>query len=289
METVKSESLIRLLDDPDQMVYDAVSREIELLGSDMLPGLESAARDAMTPDVHERIERIIRVVRFNQLKQDISAWIRHPQPRLIDGAWLMARFQFPELNHDDFIKQLKPIRDEIWLEISDSLTALEKIRVINLLLFKNDRIALNEDHPTSPGNNYINLLLESGKGNEVSISLLYAIIGQELGIPLFFTDMPDYPVLAYVDTPYAPESVMSPSQFEVLFYVNPSEKGTVHSRFDLTNYVVNLSLPLLPRFFSPGRNLEFIKLCFNQLAVDYELAGSKIRSAQVLDLVNLWK
>jgi len=289
MESLKGESLIKLLDDPDQMVYEAVMQKIQQIGTELLPDLELAAKQAMSPILFERIEMVIKALRFDQLKQDLSSWINSSSPRLIEGAWLAARFQFTELGLDQFIAIIKPLRDEIWLEISESLTALEKIRVMNTLYFKEDRITLNEAHPDSPGNNFINRVIETGKANEHSISLLYAIIGQELGIPLFVADMPGYPILAYMDMPLVENESNHPELYDVLFYVNATDYGSVHSRNDLTNYLIKQSLPLERIFYQPRSNPEFIRLCLNKMALDYDLSGSQKRSLQVLELIKLWK
>jgi regulator of sirC expression with transglutaminase-like and TPR domain len=289
MESLKGESLIKLLDDPDQMVFEAVTQRIKQLGAEILPDLESAAKKAMTPILHDRIEQIIKMLHFDQLKSDLGSWILSPYPKLLDGAWMMSRYQFPDLTRDQFIKLIKPLKDEIWLEISENLTGLEKIRIMNAFFFGRNRVTLNEVHPDSPGNNYINRVMETHLANEHSISLLYALIGQELGMPIFAADMPGYPILTYIDMPMVPGEIIRPELFDVLFYVNPADNGSVHSRMDITNYLIRQSLPLEQIFYLPGTNPDFIRICLKKLALDYELAGSEKRSSQVLELISLWK
>lgn len=285
----KGESLIKLLDDPDPMVFEAVSRKIQQLGRELLPDLESAAREAMSPLLHERIEQIIKILQYNQLKTDLSEWIDSSSPRLLDGAWLLSRYQFPDISKEQFSLLIKPLRDEIWLEISDVLTALEKIRIMNTLLYGKNRVHLNESHPDSPGNNFINRVIETGKANEHSLNLLYALLGQELDMPVFAVEMPDHPILSYVDMQMFPEESIDPGLFDVLFYINPTDNGSVHSRNDLTHFLISQSLPLEPIFYKPRTNPDFIRICLKKLASDYQLSGSELRSSQVQDLLSLWK
>ncbi len=288
MESQKGEALIKLLDDPDQTVFEAVSHKIEQIGTEMLPDLESAAMEAMSPVLHERIERIIKVLQFNQLKSEFSEWLRSDNPKLIDGAWLMCRYQFPDLTRQQFTSLIKPIREEIWLEFSEILTALEKIRIMNTFLFGKSKFILNQAHPESPGNNFINRVIDTGRANEHSMNLLYAIIGQELSMPLFVADMPDFPILAYLNLPFNMEEQIHPDLFDILFFINPADTGTVHSRRDVTNYLIRQSLPLKAEFYKPRSNPDFIRICLDKLALDYELTGSKKRSLQVRDLISLW-
>lgn len=289
MEPMKGESLIKLLDDPDELVFEAVSQKIRQMGPELLPDLESAAREAMSPLLHERIDHIVKALQFDLLKSDLSDWIKSPVPGLKDGAWLVTRFQFPDLTREQFALLIKPLRDEIWLEISEILTALEKVSVMNTLLFSKNRVSLNDSHPDSPGNNFINRVLEMGKANEHSLNLIYALIGQELGMPIFVVEMPDYPVLSYVDMPMFPERMMDPELFDILFYINPTDNGAVHSRNDITNYLIAHSLPRDPNYYKPRSNPDFIRICLSRLASDYKFAGSEIRWSKVHELLALWK
>lgn len=289
MEHPKGESLIKLLDDPDQVVFEAVSHKMQQMGAELLPDLETAAMEAMSPVLHERIEMIIKILQYDQLKSEFIDWINSPCPELMVGAWLLSRYQFPDLSKEQFVGLIKPLRDEIWLEVSDSLTALEKIRIMNTLIYGKNKVVLNESHPDSPGNNFINRVIETGKANEHSLNLLYAIIGQDLGIPVFVADMPGYPILTYVDMPMTAGENIDPGLFDVLFYINPVEKGTMHSRKDISDYLLRQSLPLEQTFYHPRTNPFFIMICLKKLALDYDLAGSEKRSLQVLDLIALWK
>jgi len=289
MNSPTPDSLIKLLDDPDPLIYLAVTEKIKQMGPVLLPQLEAAAKVAMSPVLHERIEQIIKSLQFDLLKSDLTDWINSPFPQLIEGAWLMTRYQFPDLEKDQFNALIKPIRDKIWLEFSDKLTGIEKIKVMNTLLYAGNRINLNEGHPDSPGNNFINRVLDTGRANEHSMNLLYAIVAQDLGLPVFVVEMPGYPILAYIDMPILIEGNIDPGLFDVLFYINPTDKGSMHSRKDLTNFLIRLSLPIAPNYYKPRTNTDFIQICLARLASDYLRSGSEVKSSQVEDLLDLWK
>ncbi|MDD4646350.1 MAG: transglutaminase family protein [Bacteroidales bacterium] len=230
MESQTGASLIKLLDDHDELVYEAVSQKIQELGPVLIPDLEFAAKETFSPILHERVEEIIGKLQMIQLKADFADWINSTDPGLFDGAWLIARTHYPDLIKEDLWKQIKPLRDEIWLEISEDLTGLEKIRIMNTLFFGHGQIKLNEEYPDGPGNNYLNWVIKYGKANEHSLSLLYAVIAQDLGMPVYAVGMPDYPILSYVDVPPVFEGPVDPELLEVLFYINTPDQGEYHSR-----------------------------------------------------------
>jgi regulator of sirC expression with transglutaminase-like and TPR domain len=289
MEYNKGESLIKLLDDPDPLVFEAVRQEILQVGPELLPDLETAAIQAMSPLLHTRIEKCIKILQFYQLKSDLGDWIVGRSPRLLDGAWLLSRYHFPDLTKEQFWQLLKPLRDEIWLELSDTLTGLEKIGVFNTLFFKQGGVHLNNDFPDAPINNFIYRVIETKKANEQSLSLLYSILCQEVDMPVYFVEMPDYPILSYLDMPVVPDEIVDPGLFDVLFYINPTDNGTLHSRNDITNFLLRQSLPLEPIFYEPRANPDFIHICLKRLAADYKLAENDLHTSRLQELLSLWK
>lgn len=289
MERGPEDSLIRLLDDPDEQVYQSVSKKIREIGPSMLPHLDALLKHAGNRVSHERIEELIRAIQFNELKKEVAYWVGDPKQDLMTGTWLLNRYQFPDLMIDDLRAAIKPIRDEIWLEINEKLTALEKVRIINTFLFEKLRIRINEEHPESPGNNFIKRIVDTGKGNEISITLFYGLVCQELDLPVFVTQMPDYPILAYLSLHDQPVTGLNPALYDALFYINPSNLGTVHSQKDITDYLMRKSIPIEPVFYMPSRNSIFIRICLERLAVDYELAGSSRRFDEIQTLLGIWK
>jgi hypothetical protein len=275
-------SLIRLLDDPDERVYQAVIKKILEVGPAILPDLEAALLGAASTLIHERYQQVIKKLRTEQIAIEMREWDQMPNAYLPTGAWLITRFQFPDTSFDDFYKMLKPLRDEIWLELNDQLTALEKTRVINHILFTKHQFHLNEKQPESPGNNFLNRLIETGNGNEHSLTLLYATLAQELRLPLFTVDLPEYPILAYLDIPVLPDVKIVPGGFDILFYVNPVSGGTVHGRRDIAEYLKKKSFPDLPGFYVPSGNQVLIARCFEKLGRDYLVFGNQVRA----DMVN---
>lgn len=275
------ESLIRLLDDPDETVYQAVINKILELGPSILPALEKAVMGASSSAIHERYQQVIKELRTEQLAIDLRDWGKNANPYLPMGAWFITRFQFPDIGFNDFHKMLKPLRDEIWLELNERLTALEKIRVINHILFTKHEFRLNDKQPESPGNNFLNRIMETRRGNEHSLTLLYATIGQELRLPLLAVDLPEYPILAYLDIPVLPDVNISPAGFDILLYVNPASSGTVHGRRDIGEYLKKKSFPDKPGFYRPSGNQILVTRCFEKLGQDYLVFGNQVRSDMI--------
>ena len=98
------EALISLLEDPDNLVFDNVSNRLIELGEKVVPPLEKRWEITLKPDLQERIEDVIRKIQFNTLKIGMDSWKSGGGTDLLFGAYLVARFQYPELQYD-FLSQ----------------------------------------------------------------------------------------------------------------------------------------------------------------------------------------
>jgi hypothetical protein len=144
------EALISLLEDPDHQVFDTVSDRLIELGEAVVSPLEKRWEITLKPDLQVRIENVIKTIQFNALKQGMDAWKRGGGSDLLFGAYLVARVQYPDLEFDFLNKKIEKIKKDIWLELNNELTALEKVRVINYFLFEIHGFAKSTKRATLP-------------------------------------------------------------------------------------------------------------------------------------------
>ncbi|KAB2866310.1 MAG: hypothetical protein F9K37_14325, partial [Bacteroidales bacterium] len=103
-------SLIALLDDPDSEIFKVVSEKIVTQGIGVVPQLENAWEKAHNEIVQDRIENLIQTIQFNSTFDSISLWINSETQDLLEGAFLIARFQYPELTLSSIEKEIEKIR-----------------------------------------------------------------------------------------------------------------------------------------------------------------------------------
>ncbi len=91
-------------------------------------------------------------------------------------------------------------------------------------MFDIHRYSGNKTNIDAPQNLFINNLLETKKGNHLSIGILYIILGQKLNIPVYGVNLPQHFILAYAGE-ISEERVKTADENGVLFYINPFNKG----------------------------------------------------------------
>ena len=61
-------------------------------------------------------------------------------------------------------EQIETIRKDVWIEINSNLTALEKVKILNYILFDLHKLTRNNTDFLFPQNSYINQALKTRKG-----------------------------------------------------------------------------------------------------------------------------
>jgi hypothetical protein len=227
MKETKLDSLINLLDDPDDSVFQLVQEELLKEDLAMVDYLERVWETSMDELVQKRIENIIQKIQLNDTKEKIKNWANQKSIDLFEGFFLIARHQYPEVKLKPIQDHLEKIRKEIWLEFRNSLTSLEKISIMNHIFFKHYKFSVGKDQHDSPQHCYINRILETRKGNPISISILYTLIARSLNLPVHYIDFPENPLLGYFDKDIARIAHGDEIENPVLFYINPAHKGAV--------------------------------------------------------------
>jgi regulator of sirC expression with transglutaminase-like and TPR domain len=261
-------ALMRLIDEPDSAVYLEISSRIHSFGSSIIPFLENEWEQTTDPFVQDRIESLIHQIQLQSIQQDLEGWLRDGGRSLLQAALIMARYQYPQLNEADVEAEISQIRKDIWLELNDNLTALEQIKVFNHVFYDIHGFSGNTRDYHDPVNSYLNRVLETRKGNPLSLGIVYMIIAQSLDLPVFGVNLPEHFVLAYTGTEFNAEELSDPTT-SVLFYINAFSRGTVFNQQEVDNFLQHLGHEPNPLFFKPCRNEDIILRMLNNLINAY--------------------
>jgi len=227
MKVKKLNALIMLLDDPDNSVFNVVLDELLKEDVSVVENLEHIWETSIDELVQSRLEIIIQKIQLKDTKERIKNWADHETMDLFEGFFLISRHQYPEIKFKSIQLQFERIRKDIWLEFRSSLTALEKIVILNHIFYDHYKFKVDFFNPDSPQNCYINRILESKKGNPVSIAILYTLIGRLLNLPVHYIDFQKNPLVGYFDKEVAQMVHGEDIGHSLLFYINPSNNGAI--------------------------------------------------------------
>jgi len=275
LEDNELKALVSLLDDEDTQIVSHVEEKIRSLGTSIIPFLEQEWESNFNPQVQRRIEELIHTLQYELLKERIRDWYQTEDQDLLTGMWLVATYQYPDLELVKLRQDLEQIYYDTWLEFKPDLYPFDQVKVINSVLFNKLKFGANTKNFHSPGNSMINVVLETHKGNPITLCVIFMMVAQKLKLPVYGVNLPNLFVLTYKDEKHD------------AFYINAFNKGLIFSRQDIENYINELHLAPQTSFFEPCSNLEIIRRTFRNLIMSFDKMGEHAKAEEVKELLLL--
>ena len=255
MNDAEIKALVSLLDDEDTKIVSQIEEKILSLGTPIIPFLEHEWENNFNPLVQRRIEELT------------------PDHDLITGMWLVSTYQYPDIELLKLKQELEQIYYETWLEFKPDLYPFDQVKIINSVFFNKLKFGANTKNFHSPGNSMLNVVLDTRKGNPLTLCVLYMLVAQKLKLPVYGVNLPNLFVLTYKDG------------VNTQFYINAFNKGLIFSRQDIENYINELHLPPQTSFYEPCSNLDIIRRVFRNLIMSFDKMGEHAKAEEVKELL----
>jgi regulator of sirC expression with transglutaminase-like and TPR domain len=281
----KIEALIHLLDDTDSEVINAVTDNLLQQGIEIIPHLEKVWESTLNEKLQERLENVIQDIQFETTKRNLKDWSDRGCEYILEGAGFLAQFQFPEIKIAALDSQIEKIKADIWLEMNNNLTPLEKIKILNYVIFDLHKYTRNSGNFYSPQNSFINQVLETKKGNPISLAIIYMSVAYKLELPVYGVNLPKIFILAYKDDSKPENSIHEDN--DILFYVNPYNKGAILGRREIDYFIDQQNLKYDKSYYTICHNKQIVIRLINNLILAYEKLGfhGKIKKLRELSAV----
>lgn len=267
-------ALVSLLDDTDKEVKEHVRDRIISLGNQIIPFLEQTWENSFNPDIQKEIEDLVHELQFSLLKERLHEWKQSSEQDLLTGLWIINTYQYPDLDFDQLNATMHQIYFEVWTSFKNEAPPHEKIRTINSVLFNDLKFAANTKNFHSPGNSMLSNVLDSKRGNPISLCAVYLLVARKLGLPIYGVNLPNLFVLTYKSD-------------NLTVYINAFNKGLIFSRQDIHNYLEHLKLEPKDEFFEPCENEIIIKRTLRNLIYAFDKIGELDKKDEVQELFDI--
>jgi regulator of sirC expression with transglutaminase-like and TPR domain len=288
MDREKIKALITLLDDPNDEIFASVEGALLKEPVEIVPELEKAWESSYDDLFQSRVENIIHSIQLNDIHSEMKKWLQSPTKDLLYGAYLVCKYQYPSVSLIHLKEQLSELRKDIWLEMNEHLTSLEKVRIVNHVMFDVHKFTRNTSKYLAPENNYISEVLESHKGNPLSVSVIYSILCRELGMPVYGVNLPKNFILAFIDESAVGDNEKVHDKAAVLFYINPINKGAVLGRKEIEYFIKQQKLQPQEEYFLPCDNVTIIKRMLNNISFGYDSKGEDEKKNEIQKILALF-
>ncbi|WP_159038456.1 transglutaminase family protein [Brumimicrobium mesophilum] len=263
------------MDDPDQMVVDHAMGKLIEYGDGIIPNLENLEDDCLIHPIQlENIAIVLDALRFHRIRNDLTDWLNSDDKCLMKAVYIICSYQYPELNIDAFTSKFQELKHFCWMEINSRQTSFEKVDALNKVFFDTfDFVKVNE-LPHSPFELFVNSVMESKEGTDLSLGLIYSIVAQSLDIPIYgVTTMNNRApfILAYMDKDnLLPILDWGIDNNGVLFYISVGNKGLVIDPKQMKEAYLSEGLPQNRAQFEPSPNSVIIKKYLKDIKRSYE-------------------
>jgi regulator of sirC expression with transglutaminase-like and TPR domain len=284
-ESKEITALFHLIDDPDEEVFDAVSKKIVDYGKPIIPNLEHLWETTPSEETQVRIELLIHRLHFHDLAEDFHQWSVSGHHDLMLGTLLVCKFIYPELSTTPVLQEIEKVRRNIWLELNNYLTPLEQINIVTSILYSYYGLKGSETNYKDPNEFLLHKVLEAKHGNQISNGILYLILCELLDIPVKAIGVPKQFVIAYFKSGYSEENLPNPLG-KIEFFIDPTS-GQAFTHKDVENYFKRITVPSTAAYFKPLSNKRMIQQLLEELSKCFDDEKNRYKQTELHQLARL--
>ena len=275
-------ALLNLIEDPDDEVYQTITKRFIGFGQDVIPVLNEFQEMTDDPLQVAKINSIISQIAISCLENAITEWLKSEDQSVLEASLFISAYLNPEYDRDRLFFEVEKIRKTIWLELNDYLTPLEEINILNKIIFGHYNFkGMELDHGSISHFNPF-FLLTNKVSNTFPLASLYLVVAEMLGLTISSADIPKQNLLCYVEEG---SSIISVEGSDILFYIDPLN-GQVYTHLDVQNYVKKMNLAHPPVTYTPSNAKNFIQRWLREIAKAEQSKGEVERQKALLLLIS---
>jgi regulator of sirC expression with transglutaminase-like and TPR domain len=266
------DALISLLDDSDWEVKQHVREKLIDLGAAVIPVLEQKWEESFNPQLQKELEDLVHDLQFDQVKRRLQKWNASTDQDLLEGLWIINTYQYPELELETLQAAVHQLYIEVWTAFSPDLLALDQVKILNHVLFKQLHFSGNTKNFHSPSNSMLSMVLETKKCNPITLCCIYLLVAKKLGLPIHGVNLPNLFVLTYLHP-------------ETPFYINAFNKGVIFTRNDIESYLEHLKIAPKEAYFGPCTSKDILLRSLKNLISAFEQLGERTKVEELQELL----
>lgn len=203
---------------------------------------------------------------------EFRAFIRSFNYELESGTLLLARTVNPQLDVAACRRTFDEIAERCRELIPEPATAREKCRVINRVLFHEWGFRGNQENYTDPLNSLIDQVISRRKGIPISLSILYLVVAERIGLELEPVGFPGHFLVGCF-------------QDDTVFFIDPFDHGAFRDVAELFELLRNNNMePQLSDLAATPVREVLCRSCRN-LVNHYHSAGDAAKARLFAEFV----
>jgi regulator of sirC expression with transglutaminase-like and TPR domain len=268
-------ALVSLLGDEDPKILTMVRELLLKAGPAVVPALEEGA-EHRDPRVRIRSRHILARIRADLLEEEFNK-IAHWDParfRLEEALVVVARIEYPKLRKEEVSRKLDALARALKQRLRGDMSLRQKIETMNAFLFDELGFRGNTRDHYDPDNNYLNRVLERRLGIPISLSVVYMLLGERLGIPLKGVGLPGNFLVK-----------LAAGRDEI--FLDPYHGGRLLTRRDCAQMLTEAGYYFKEEYIAEASPRDIVIRTLRNLLISYSKKQEKLRIREITHYMGL--
>lgn len=131
----------------------------------------------------------------------VTEWISYANNQnynLIEKCLKLSQLlEYPDLDIDQYIQKINEISKSLKLSLTESKNPTYLISMVNEFLFQNFGFKGDKEDYYNPKNNFLNEVIDKKSGIPITLSIIYAEVGKNIGLDLKIVGFPSHIIVKY--------------------------------------------------------------------------------------------
>jgi regulator of sirC expression with transglutaminase-like and TPR domain len=264
LDTTERAAFLSLLDDTSPAVRRALLLRFNQLGPASAPFLQTVARGSNRV-LARHAAWFLDELKFSDPVAEFRGFIRSLHYELESGALLLARTVSPRLDAGTCCAHLDKIATRCRELIVEPSSAREKCRVLNRVMFHEWGFHGNVENYTDPKNSFLDQVLERRTGIPLSLSIVYLLVAERLGIELDPVGLPGHFIVGCFSD-------------DLPFFIDPFDRGVFRDAEEIFELLRANNIKPKASDLSPTPIREVLCRSCRNLVNHYTAAGEPERA-----------
>ena len=274
-------AMISLLDDPDDRIAASVEERLLQEGDSVVKAMEDIWFSNEFPHLASEIEALLKKINQKEILHQFKQWWNSDNPDLLKGWYIISKVRYPGLQLQELKNRVNEIKLDCWYRLGNVHRKMDQLQIINHVLFEHHRFKGNSEDYHAPDNSFINAVLDTKTGNPISLSVLYLLICQSLGLPVLGVNLPQHFVVALCQLPEDKESAaldlesLNLGNADPIIYINPYNRGQLFTRENIDSFLKVIGIQPQPEFYKPCNTQDIARRMLRNLHFSFSKSGMK--------------
>lgn len=275
---IRVKSMINLLNDEDDSIYNTIRQHLMETGESALPLLEGYL-ETEDPLLRERVKEVFENIAAASFKEQWRSFRGKYKDdvELEEGAFLIAKFGYPRCDMRIYSDLLSFYATEFQSRLDPTASPEEIAADIAHFFSVQKGFRGSEADYYDADNHFIHKVMETKRGVPITLSVIYMLVLRRLNFPVFGIGLPGHFIIRY---DFGSTSILA----------DPFNAGKILTQQDCQDTLNHMGYSFKKQYLEPVTNRQILERMLRNLLLVYERASdsNKIHSLiQCIDILNL--